>query len=142
MNTAVGCIGLLRSNAPGSIIIAGESAMMTTSMVSTGGNPNNPIADFESGPSFLCHRPDHMVSPTMIICFFNSDPRAISMFFIRWRAFHDWSVICFDTKCIPRQQLVPTTAEWIDSATSSLECTTNIIAVGHLKAKTMLDYTG
>mmetsp|Transcript_14104 Transcript_14104/g.29674 ORF Transcript_14104/g.29674 Transcript_14104/m.29674 type:complete len:787 (+) Transcript_14104:228-2588(+) len=62
MNTAVGCIGLLRSNAPGSIIIAGESAMMTTSMVSTGGNPNNPIADFESGPSFLCHRPDHMTT--------------------------------------------------------------------------------
>ena len=36
--------------------------MLTTSMISAGGNPTNPIADFATGPSILCDRPDHMTT--------------------------------------------------------------------------------
>lgn len=55
MNTAVGCIGLLGGgSAPGSLVVAGESAMLTTSMI------GSPISDFHSGPSYLTDRPDHM----------------------------------------------------------------------------------
>lgn len=60
LNTAVGCVGLLRSSTPGSVIIAAESAILTTSMITPGGNPHNPMPDFATGPSVLCNRPDHM----------------------------------------------------------------------------------
>lgn len=62
MNTAVGCIGLLGDSTPGSLVVAGESAMLTCSMVSSGGDPNSPIADFASGPQYLVDRPDHMTA--------------------------------------------------------------------------------
>jgi sugar lactone lactonase YvrE len=56
IKSAVGCVGLLQSSTPGSIIIAAESAILTTSMITPGGS----IPDFASGPSFFCDRPDHM----------------------------------------------------------------------------------
>jgi len=59
MGTAVGCIGLLGDSA---LVVAGESAMLTTSMVSLGNDPTQPIADFASGPQPLVDRPDHMTS--------------------------------------------------------------------------------
>ena len=60
MNTAVGCVGLLKSSTPGSIIIAAESGILTTSMISPEGDPIRAMPDFASGPSVLCDRPDHM----------------------------------------------------------------------------------
>ena len=51
------CIGLLKSDTPCSLVIAGESAMLTSSMV---GDPR--IADFALGPNFLVDRPDHMTA--------------------------------------------------------------------------------
>ena len=56
----MGCVGLFRSSTPGSIVIAAERAMLTTTMISPHGDPNSPIPDFATGPSVLCDRPDHM----------------------------------------------------------------------------------
>lgn len=60
MNSAVGCVGLLQSSTPGSVIIAAESAILTTSMITPGGDPTRPMPDFATGPAVLCNRPDHM----------------------------------------------------------------------------------
>ena len=62
MNTAVGCSGLLGSSTPGSLVVVGERVMVTTTMVSSGGDSNNPIEDFASGPQHLVGRTDHMTS--------------------------------------------------------------------------------
>lgn len=60
MNTAVGCIGL-RERTNNALVIAGESAILTTTMASTDvGSPSNLIPDYATGPRFLAHRPDHM----------------------------------------------------------------------------------
>ena len=65
MNTAVGCIGL-RARISNALVIAGESAILATTMASSttedgGGGATSPIlSDFASGPRFLAHRPDHM----------------------------------------------------------------------------------
>lgn len=57
MNTAVGCIGL-RSRIDHALVIAAESAILTTTMASSAAN--GILSDFASGPRFLAHRPDHM----------------------------------------------------------------------------------
>jgi len=60
MNTAVGCIGL-RARISNALVIAGESAILATTMASSttddGGGGASPIlSDFASGPHFLAHR--------------------------------------------------------------------------------------
>lgn len=60
VKSAVGCVGLLKSSTPGSLIIAAETAILTTSMITPGEDPNIPMPDFHAGPAILCDRPDHM----------------------------------------------------------------------------------